>query len=210
MRAAFVVCTAVTVTVPGLLRAQTVEFVPFGGVILPLGKLFQDSGATLSHRATVAFGGRMDLWLRPSVALEVVVGYAPSGYHFVKPAGAVVDTTGGLFAATGRLVYGFARTGLASWHVLAGAGVVRHAGNYISNVTGKSHLTGVVGAIGRFQVSRGTAVVVAAEDYVSAVRFGRITGSAPAARLNNDVVISLGVVVPLGASGEDDYLRVIR
>jgi hypothetical protein len=208
--AEWVFCIAVAVILPGPLGAQTVELVPYGGGILPLGRLFQDSGAKLSHRATVTFGGRLDLWLRPSAALEVVVGYAPSGYHFVKPTGAAVDTTGGLFSATCRLVYRFARTGMVSWHLLAGAGVVRHSGNYISSVTGKSHLTGVVGATGRFEVSWGTAVVLAAEDYVSAVRFGGITGSSPAARLNNDVVVSLGIVVPLGASGDDDYLRVIR
>jgi len=205
------VVTFVTTVLPGPLSAQTLEAVPFGGGVLPLGTLVRQGRASLSHRPNVVFGGRLDLWLWSSAGLEVAASFSPSGFRAADALGASLDTTGSLFAVTGRFVYRFARTGLASWHVLAGAGVVTHGGSYVTNVTGRTHLTGVVGVTGRFQVSRGTAIVVAAEDYVYSVKFAGIPGIVPAARLNNDVVLSLGIVVPLGARGDDDdYMRVIR
>jgi hypothetical protein len=201
---------AVTVTLPGLLPAQSVEAVPFGGFVLPLGTLVQQGRASLSHRANVVFGGRFDTWLWRSAGLEVVVSYSPAGFHIADTLGATLDTTGGLFAATGRFLYRFARAGKLSLDASAGAGLVTHSGAYMGAVTGRTHLTGVVGLSGRFQASAGTALVLTAEDYVYSVKLSGISGIAPTARLNSDVVVSLGIVVPLGARGDDDHLRVIR
>ena len=208
--AACVGLTAIAVVLPCRLSAQGMEFIPYGGVILPLGKLVEQGRANISHVVNVAFGGRVDGWLSPRTGLEVAVSYAPSGFHAADTLGTSLDTTGGLFSVTGRVLYRFARTGAMSWHVLAGAGVLIHSGAYIANLTGKKNLTGVVGVTGRFQISGGTAITLTTEDYVYSVKFGGIPGIAPAARLNNDVVFSLGLVVPLGARGEDDYMRVFR
>ena len=76
--------------------------------------------------------------------------------------------------------------------------------------SGRQHLTGVVGLSGRVQVSERTALVASAEDYVYSVKLGGITGIIPQSRINNAVVVSLGIVVPLGSREEDDEYRVIR
>ena len=207
---ASVLVAAVTAIHPGLLRAQPLEAVPFGGAILPMGQLVEQGNANLSHRTSVVFGGRLDAWFWSSAGLELAVGFAPSGYHATTTAGMSADTTGGLFTATGRFLYRFARTGRVSWQANAGAGVMVHGGSFLVNMasSGRQHLTGVVGLAGRFQVSEGTALVVSAEDYVYSVKLGGITGITPESRINNVVVVSLGIVVPLGAWGEE-RLRVI-
>jgi len=207
--AARVLLAAVIALQPGLLRAQALEAMPFGGVVFPTGTLAQQGRASLSHRRHVIFGGRLDGWLWRSAGIEVTVGYSPSGYHAADTLGNAIDTTGGLFAATGRFLYRFAQTGNVSWIASVGGGVVTHSGIYINNLTGRTRLTGVVGLTGRFQVSDATAVAVTAEDYVYSVKFVGIGGIAPTSRSNNDLVVSLGIVVPLGARGDEDY-RVIR
>ena len=210
--AACALALAIAALHPGLLRAQPLEAVPFGGAILPMGQMVEQGNANLSHRTGVAFGGRLDAWFWNSAGLELAVGYAMSGYHATSTAGVSADTTGGLFTATGRFLYRFARTGPLSWQVSAGGGVMIHSGSFLDNMvsSGRRHLTGVVGLSARFQASEGTALVVSAEDYVYSVKLGGITGITPQARLNNAVVVSLGIVVPLFAHGEDDEYRAIR
>lgn len=211
--AACALALAVTAIHPGLLRAQPLEAVPFGGAIFPMGRLVEQGNATLSHRTNVVFGGRLDAWFWGAAGLELAVAYAPSGYHATGATGPSVDTTGGLFTATGRFLYRFAHTGPLSWQVSAGAGAMVHSGSFLSNLasSGRQHLTGVVGLTGRFQVSEGMALVLGAEDYVYSIKLGGMTGITPQSRLNNAVVVWLGVVVPLFAHGDDDdEYRVIR
>jgi hypothetical protein len=210
--AAGVLVAAMTAIHPGLVRAQPLEAVPFGGAIFPMGQLVEQGNANLSHRRSVVFGGRLDAWLWSSAGLELAVGFAPSGYHATSTAGTSADTTGGLFTATGRFLYRFARIGPVSWEVSAGAGVMVHGGSFLVNLasSGRQHLTGVVGLTGRVQVSEGTALIASAEDYLYSVKLGGMTGITPESRLNNAVVVSLGIVVPLFAHGEDDEYRVIR
>jgi len=212
--AALALLAAAAVCPAGALRAQSLPFeaIPFGGVVLPVGKLVQQGTAQLSHPAAVTFGGRLDAWLTRSTAVELVISYSVSGYHAVSSSGQVTDTTGALFAATGRFVYRFATSGPVSWQVSAGAGVMAHSGSFLENLasSGRQHLVGVVGLTGRLQVSEGTALVLTAEDYVCSVKLSGIPGIAAAAHLNNYPMFSLGIVVPLGARGEEDDYRTIR
>lgn len=212
--AALALLAAAAVCPAGRARAQALPFeaVPFGGALFPMGKLVDQGGTTLAHRTSVVFGGRLDAWLWHWGGLELAVTYAPSGFHATNSLGQSVDTTGGLFAATGRVVLRFARTGPVWWHVSAGGGVVIHSGTYLANLvsSGRQSVAGVVGLTGRFQVSEGTALVLTAESYLYSAKFSGIAGVTPAARFNSDVAVSLGVVVPLGARGEEDDYRVIR
>jgi hypothetical protein len=110
-------------------------------------------------------------------------------------------------------VYRFARSGRVSWLANGGAGVLVHSGTYLEDraAAGRTHFTGVAGLSSRIQVSEGVALLLAVEDYVCSVKLSGITGITPAAHLDNYPVLSLGVVVPLGARGEDDDdYRVIR
>ncbi len=214
-RAVAAVALLVAALAPSPVRAQRLPFevTPFGGGVFPVGKLVEQGSATLSHRTGATFGGRLDAWLTSSAALELTISYALSGYHATNTVGQTVDTTGGLLAVTGRFVYRFARTGPVDWQASAGAGMLVHTGAYLSNMasSGRQHLTGVVALAGRIQVSEGTALILTAEDYVCSVKLSGITGITPAAHLNNYPVVSLGIVVPLGARGEDDdEYRVIR
>ncbi len=200
---------------PVAARAQALPFeaIPFGGLVVPMGRLVDQGSATLSHETAVTFGGRLDAWLTRSAALELAFSYSLSGYHATTTGGQTVDTTGGLLAVTGRFAYRFARTGPVLWQGVAGAGVMLHTGAYLGNMapSGRQHLTGVVGLSGRIPVSEGTALMVSAEDYFCSVKLSGISGITPAAHFNNYPVLSLGVVVPLGARGEDDdEYRVIR
>jgi hypothetical protein len=202
--AALVGLGAAALSPPARLRAQSVEIVPYAGAALPLGKLIEQSRASIAHRPSLAFGGRLDVWLSTSLGLEVAVGYAPSGYHHVDTLGAVVDTSGGLFTATGRLRFRFAQAGRLSVHLVAGAGGVTHSGSYIAAVTGKSALAGVLGVAVRYRLSRGATLDLGVEDYVYALKLGGFGDLAtPSSKLNNDVLFSLGLVVPLGVRDED-------
>ena len=189
---------------PGRLRAQPVTFVPYGGAILPQGKVYQQSGASIRHRAAVTFGGRLYAWVSGPVGVEVAVNYAPSPYR-VDTAATSFDTTGGVLAASARVLFRFARTGPLSWHLIAGAGVVRHTGLYVANATDKTSLAGVLGLAGRFPLSSRIAALLAAEDYIYSAALGGFTGSLASTRqLNHDVVLSLGLELPLGARGDDN------
>jgi hypothetical protein len=206
MLAACLLLAAGTVTLPCRLRAQLPEFLPYGGVVVPTSKLIQQGRASLAHRTQVAFGARLDYWVSRSTGLEVVASYAPSGYRRVDTTGTARDTVGGLLHATGRLLYRVVQRGPWSAHVLAGAGVAVQGGAYLGGATGKTSLCGVVGAAARLRASAGWTLQLTAEDYVYSARLGGFADVPGAAgKLNNDLVLSLGVTVPLGARGEEDY-----
>jgi len=204
--AACIGLVAATVNLP----AQQSDLIAYGGVVAPLGKLIQQGRASIGHVSKVAFGGRLDVWLTPSAGLEVAADYSPSGYRHVDTTGAALDTTGALLHATGRMLYRFAQGGVWSAHILAGAGIVSHSGVYLTGTTGKTSLCGVVGVAGQLRIVTGWTVQLTAEDYVYSARLGGFADVPGASgTLNNDLVLSFGVAVPLGARGDDD-LRVIR
>jgi hypothetical protein len=172
------------------------EFVPFAGVLVPVGKLINEGGVSLSHRTTVLVGGRLDAWFSSRGGVEVAVGYAPSGYH-ADVSGSGQDTTGSHLSASARIVFRFATGRTSSWHLYVGGGIVHHGGAGVYGYRGTTDAAGVAGVAGRFRVTPALALQATAEDYIYQASFGP-QGEAgnTIGRLSNDLMLSLGVVVP--------------
>jgi hypothetical protein len=203
---------AMAVLAPASVEAQQVqgagrrirfEFVPFAGVLVPLGKLINEGSVvhvTMSHRTTFLVGGRLDAWFSHLAGAEVAVGYAPSGYHVVQN-GSSDDTTGSHLSVSARFVVRFATGPTSTWHLYVGGGIVSHGGAGVGGLRGTTDVSGVAGVAGRFRVTPALALQATAEDYIYQASFGP-QGEAgnTQGRINNDLMLSLGLVVPLGGS----------
>ncbi len=188
-------------------QAHPLQLVPFGGVALPQGRIYQYKLASVSHQSRAVFGGRLDAWMNGSLGLEIAAAYAPSGYHVVDSLGTPHDTTGGLFTATARVLYRFVRAGPFRAHLMAGGGVVTHSGLLIERFSGKTNPAGVVGLSAGVAVSRWT-LQVTAEQYLYAAGLGAIPGYPNiSSRPNGVFVLSLGAEIPLGAWLPNDLRR---
>ena len=191
----------------GRAQSHPAQLVPFGGMAVPQGRIYTYKSAAISHQNAVAFGGRFDAWLTRTLGVELVASYAPSGYHVVDSTGAAHDTTGGLFTASGRVLYRFVRAGPFAAHVLAGGGILTHSGRFTERLSGRSDPAGVVGVSAGVAVSQWM-LVVAAEEYLYPAALGGIGGYPDApSRLNGLFVLSLGAEVPLGAWLPNDLRR---
>jgi hypothetical protein len=207
MTAACLLAAAAASLRPGLVRAQEppLQFTPSLGVAVPLGKVYEQTGAGIRHRTGLAFGGRLSTWIAGRVGLEVAISYALSGYR-VDTASQSFDTTGAVLAASGRVLVRFARIGGTAWHLTAGVGVVKHSGTYVAHATGRTNLAGVLGLAGTIPLSRQITIVVSAEDYVYRVALAGFTGALGSTRqLDHEMLFSVGWEFPLGARGDDDW-----
>ena len=204
MLAAALLAAAAGALRPARAQELPLRFTPSLGVIVPAGKVYEQAGASISHRTGLAFGGRLSTRVVGPLRLEVAISYALSGYH-VDTASQSFDTSGAVLAASGRIVLRVAAIGGTSWHLIVGAGAVQHSGTYVAHATGKTNFAGVLGLAGRIPITPGATIVVAGEDYISHAALAGFTGALPSTRqLDNDLIVSVGLEMPIGAHGDED------
>jgi hypothetical protein len=181
------------------------EFIPFVGLYLPAGNIVEESGVSLKHNTTFVFGMRLALRPTDRVAVEGSIGYTPSAVTFSAAGIGSADTSAHVLLASGRVLFGVGpRTGSTAWHVLAGLSVVAHGGNAYDllqtiggSLSGATDIGMVVGAGGKFKVGSSLAVRVDVEDNLYPAKF-KLGGANSQSKFQNDVVLSMGLVVRFG------------
>ncbi len=194
-----------------------VDFVPYSGVYLPTASVV-DQGISLRQKPAFTLGNRVTLWLPGRVAIEGTFGYSPSGV-IARDAFSTLDTSAYVITASARVLVRLSPADAAtSLHVGGGVGLVGHrgdayAGGPNSGVGGTSRVGGIVLVGGTFKLGPSPlALRLDVEDYVFRAHFDNLSAclsefgvcelmsGAPAAtraKLQNDLVVSFGVAVPL-------------
>jgi hypothetical protein len=211
-RAAGCVGALVLAAVPIRLAGQgKIEFTPFVGMYLPTANEieFRDvvttgDKVTAKHKTTVIFGGRLSARVTDRVAVEGSFGYAPSKVEgtYTDPSNATQssDTTGHVILASARVLVGFGpNAGSASWHLILGGGLVSHGGPAYDGTSGLTDFGGIAGVGAKFKVGPSLAIRVDVEDNLFSARFtDDASGTQTASMFQNDLVLLLGLAVPLG------------
>lgn len=197
---------AALASAPVRLAAQgRTEFIPFVGLYLPAGNVVEESGVALKHNTTFVFGVRLALRATDRVGVEGSIGYTPSAVTFSATGIGSADTAAHVILASGRVRFGVGpRTASTSWHVLVGMSVVAHGGDaydllksFGGSLSGATDIGMVVGAGGKFKVGSSLAVRVDVEDNLYSAKF-KLGGANSQSKFQNDVVVSMGLVVRLG------------
>lgn len=176
-------------------------YLPFSG---PLIEQPSPDGRPTLRKAQVprpVFTARAAKWLSPHLALEGSLGYSPALVAVRSDAGQVRDVSAGLMLASARTVLRL--TGgpnrVFSLHLTSGLGYVHRIGDAWEDTPAHPAFGVVLG--GGAQAPLGfrnrLAFRIEVEDFLSWAEFEGLPWQAPA-RLYHDMVLSWGVVVPIG------------
>lgn len=204
--------------VPGAVTAQTQwEVTPYVGRYQPTTILGADGGDTVKHQSSAAWGIGVTRWWPSRVGIEARVGYAPSSLRSslaytspVYPAHVVIVSA----IVLRRLTRPPARS---RFHVGGGVGLVGHGGYAYpsSGYSGpRTFLGGIANVGGLIKLSGPVGLRFDAEDFVYAAHLGPCTRTGPGSgsvcdvfgenagrstgsRLQNDLVLSLGLAFTL-------------
>lgn len=194
------------------LVAQHLELTPFVGLYLPTANVIEESGGGLTvrgkHGTTFLFGARLTYWTTPTVGFEASLGYTPSKVTFSVDTNGVnlgsADTSAHVIVGSARVLFKVGpKSGDTDIHLLAGVGFTSHGGAAYDalgqgsgGISGTTDIGGVVGASVRFKVSSRLKLRVDLEDNLYSAEFN-IGGTNTSSHFQNDLVVSLGLVIPL-------------
>lgn len=197
---------------PCHLAGQQVEVTPFVGLYLPTANVIEESalGLTVSgkHGTTFLFGARLTYWTSRSVGLEASLGYTASSMTFSVDTGGVrvgsADTSAHVMLGSARVLYKVGpKSGDTDIHLLAGVGFISHGGAAYDllgqgngGISGTTDIGGLVGASVRFRASAKLKIRVDIEDNLYSAKFN-IGGAETTSHFQNDLAVSLGLVIPL-------------
>jgi hypothetical protein len=174
-----------------------IEIAPFVGAYAPLGTLAERGGVELKEQTGLALGVRGSFPAGDRLAIEGVLGYVS---HDISADGLGADLEGGA-----RILLAGARASMA----LAGAGsslpihgslglaLLSRGGDAYEEVEGTTDLAAVIGVGTRLRLTERWMVRVDLEDYISSAGFSFGDGETDS-KLVNGLVLSAGVVVPIG------------
>lgn len=210
-----------TVVSAGPLAAQatSIEFVPYGGAFLATGDLAgatfvdtvtsEQTPITLRQKTRLQLGGRLVAWWSKAVGWEFGFAYAQSTMEAKTEDG--VDRCGqagrqcgaNVWYASSKILLRFAPQTYRGWQVFGGAGlaVTGHVGEFWEEGEALTDLGGVFNVGGSLDLSRILAIRVDVEDYLyqfePKLKDDPTVGSVETSKLQNDLVISAGLVIRL-------------
>lgn len=201
------------IVAPHVAAAQTrFDFTPAVGVYLPLSNAVDENGVTLKNKTSYVVGARAAVWVNARAGVELSVGYSGSGIT-VNDNGSTADTTGHVFLASIRGLYGLSKgtSGcfefvggaptkcLPALYFTAGLGLVSRGGDGWSGVTGTSNISGEVGLGYRVPLNSSMALRVEGEAFLYSASFGQSGFSGTTtSKFQEDFVLSAGLAIPLG------------
>lgn len=171
---------------------------PFVGNYYALTKMatdaFQDgSNFELKQLSAVAFGGRLAIWISPTIGVEAAATFNQSKPQLLSGDSVSFTFKGNVLLASGRMLYRPARTNL---NLIIGGGIVKRGGDAWQ---GGEKLTApaIVAGLGvRAAVTPSFALAVNVEGNLYSFDFD---GSGPnGKKMQADIVVSIGVPITLG------------
>ncbi len=172
---------------------------PFVGNYYALTKMandaFQDgSNFELKQLSAVAFGGRLAIWLSPTIGVEAAATFNQSKPQLLSGDSVSFTFKGNILLASGRLLYRPARTNL---NLIIGGGIAKRGGEGWQGGDTKLTSPAVVAGMGvRAAVTPNFALTVNVEGNFYSFDFD---GSGPnGKKMQADLVVSIGVPITLG------------
>ncbi len=172
---------------------RTFELTPFAGTYIPISSLGDEGGTEAKHQPSVALGIRGTFPGAGRVGLEGVIGLA-AGAVKATSASQEAEVSGRIVMASVRALWALGTPGESrSWHATTGVGVSSRGSDAYSPFDGTTDIGGIIGIGMRTRVGR-WALRFDLEDNISSVK---LADDAEAA-LQNDLMLSVGLVIPLG------------
>ncbi len=180
-------------------KGQLDLMIPSVGVMLPLSDVVE-SGAistgspAAAHEVSVTFGARLTYWFLSEMGLELELGFAPSSLES-EAFGVPGTVEAQFFELNGRLVYDF-RSSPASAGFLLTGGIGLFATNYDEFEMTPGGM-GVVSLGYRIPLDTSLALQFDLSDYLTTTNWELNDGSETDKILQNDVVLSVGLIITL-------------
>jgi hypothetical protein len=201
-RIAGVVAVALALSAGSALgQTPSLELTPYVGVFVPTNDLVDvpSIDLTVKQEAGLALGARLTYGLPGAWAIEGGFLYALSDNES-DDAGDVVGTDANVWAGSGRLLY---RIGVPlapiSVHLGGGLAVFGRGGDAYGEAEGTTDFGGVVGVGATLDLPILLKIRADVEDYIYSVALsGGEEDEEFDSRLQNDLVVSIGVVLGLG------------
>ncbi len=200
------ICTVVagtTAVVGTPLQAQTqIDITPHLGMYFPMNPVVHEGTEDLTMRqvSAVVVGGRVAFHVARHWLLETTLNYSPSMVA-VSSNDQTVDISAGLFLASARASFRIGRLKPKTPELQLGAGVgmVSRFGNAWRSRGGTTDPALVVGAAGRYPLSKHMPINVRVEieNYITRAQFVPADGGPSTARRNHDTIWSVGFEIPM-------------
>ena len=165
--------------------------VPWAGIYVPTKNKFSGVGGDIKRENSFIGGGRITLWGKSPLGLELSAGYAPAN---ISVAGATVngERKSNVFVGSLKLMLGLSQaTSPVGIYIGAGPAVIRRGDDLLHEGESHTDFGGAIGAGVRIPVAGSLAVRFDAEDYLYG---GNFSGSKD---FQNDLALSAGLSLGL-------------
>jgi hypothetical protein len=176
------------------LNAQKVDFRPQAGLSLPSRISIQNGVLHLRQKIGVTVGARLTLSFNQRFDVATGITYLP-GYAIFRGAGKRIDlgtSSHLLTASSGARYWLLPSTGMLSWEVHTGFGVVLGGQRAYEDLFQSSTVSGILGTTVRYQIGRMMSVQLRVRDRLYRVRLGHGDSGSSSSPLH----ISFGVGLP--------------
>ncbi len=182
------------------------EFTPFGGLYLPTSKVIDQFSTACNcqvsgkQKTNFSLGGRIAAWVSDRLAVEGSFGYSGSGVSITAAGFGSADTSANILTGSARLLIGLGPRALNTLFYLSGGlGLVAHGGAAYTGASGTTRVGAIAGVGARLKVAPSLAVRAELEDYLYSAQFSASSGGGQTnSKFQNDLVLSLGLAIPLG------------
>jgi hypothetical protein len=184
--------------VPVAAAQRPFELTPTVGVLVPLSNVMSQNNAEVKQQPSLAVGVRASLPSAGRMSIEGVLAVA-SGTAKATQGSSEAEAEGRLLLASVRAVWALGAPAAAgmSWHATTGVGLVSRGSDAYDFLDGTTDIGAVLGVGMRTRVGTRWTLRADIEDHISSAEFEG-GGASSGSQLQNDVMISLGLVFPFG------------
>jgi hypothetical protein len=198
VRACAAVVIAALASPLATLEAQGgVELTPFVGAFVPLSNVMDQNDAQVKHKPNVIGGARATLRGTGRMRLEGVLAVAAGAVQGTQGS-SEPEVEGRVVLASVRAVWGLgAASGASGWHLTTGLGILSRGSVAYESLDGATDIGAVIGIGTRTKIGERWSLRVDLEDNISSAEF-ELNGASSGSKLQNDLMLSVGLVIPLG------------
>ena len=194
---AAVVVAALATPLAPLLAQGSFELTPFVGAFVPLSNVMDQNGVEVKHQPNLAGGLRATTGGAGRMRFEGVVAVAGGAVKGTSGS-SEPEVEGRVILASVRALWGLgAGGGAAAWHLTTGVGVLSRGAYAYESLDGTTDIGAVVGIGTRARIGDRWSLRIDLEDNISSAEF-ELGGASSGSTLQNDLMLSVGLVIPLG------------
>jgi hypothetical protein len=186
---------------PTMASGQRTEVTPFLGALLPLSDNIVEDEFESKHASGFGAGVRLAHRFAGRIGVEGSLAYASSDVD-VDDDGFAISFGGNLLLISGKVLYDLSApaSGMRI-HVGAGPAIIMRGGDFYDELelSGTTDVGVVIGAGVRVPVGERLALSIQLEDHISSLVVQEGSQKSQSRR-QNDVLLSIGLAIPLGAS----------